>query len=188
MLIWEQKWGHPKNGGLSQTRGAGHVHTKLRIKFIKSSCSTAGNEGAEVQVYYRRQWSLSGCQGWLQGLDQWPEDLTCPQRPSDPVTPVNPVKYLWYPTDTSHAPSFNPQNATLRIPVSWTRGLPARCQLTIWGTFWKFFFRFVSEYHQVHYLKSPCHRFINKLSPFTKSLTGFNSFPAVYKRTDSRSA
>lgn len=138
MLIWEQKWGHPKNGGLSQNDSGGHiVHTKLRVNLIKS-CSTTGNKGAEAQVYYRRQWSLSGCQGWLHGCDRRLEDLPCPQRPADPATPVNPLKYLWDPTNMSHAP-WKCEGSTLRIPVSWTRGLPVRRQLTIWATIYLFF-------------------------------------------------
>lgn len=84
MLIWKQKLGRPKNGGLSQNRDRGHnVHTKLRVKLFKSSCSTTGNKGAEAQVYYRGKWSLSGCDRpfVLQGHDRQQEDWTCPQWP-----------------------------------------------------------------------------------------------------------
>lgn len=140
-----------------------------------------------VQVYYRRQWSLSGCQGWLQGLDQWPESLTCPQAFRSSHSSQSSQVFV-VPHRHESRSVLQPTKCNSPHPSIMNQGSPCEVSADHLRNILKFFFRFVSEYHQVHYLKSPCHRFINKLSPFTKSLTGFNGFSAVYKRTDSRSA
>lgn len=155
-------------------RGGHVIHTKLRVKLIEASWSTTGNEGAEARVYCRRQWSLSECQRWLQEHDQWPEDLSCLQRPADPVTPVNPVKYLWDPTDMSTLHLSAHKMQRLHSPLSASQchepgGLPATPMLVSANhlmNILKVFFRLASEYHQFHYLKYPCHRFLTKLLYF----------------------